>query len=169
MHRETTIVNKNLHKLKRLVSTVVTCIILMKPNKGKKISREEMEKLTEQFRVRVADIERRKKEEMLEITQIWKASNLMGLLSQQISASINHTSQFPFLTFNDDKYSEFMTLIMQNLEVRLFKKGETIYNELDECTEVLFVFSGRYNVGYEMNKNRRFRKQFGPSTIIGGF
>jgi signal-transduction protein with cAMP-binding, CBS, and nucleotidyltransferase domain len=62
-----------------------------------------------------------------------------------------------------------MTLIMQNLEVRLFKKGEIIYQELDEAHEVLFVFSGRYNVGYEMNKIRRYRKQFGPSTIIGGF
>ena len=66
--------------------------------------------------------------------------------------------QFPFLTFNDDKYSEFMTLIMQNLEVRLYKKGQVIYRELDEALEVLFVFSGRYNVGYEMNKIRRYRK-----------
>ena len=65
---------------------------------------------------------------------------------------------YPFFTFNDDKYSDFMTLIMQNLEVRTFKKGEMIAKELDECHEVLFVFSGRYNVGYEMNKMKRYRK-----------
>jgi hypothetical protein len=62
-----------------------------------------------------------------------------------------------------------MTLIMQNLEVRLYKKGEMIKIELDEGTEVLFVCSGRYNVGYEINKIKRYRKQFGASTIIGGF
>jgi adenosine/AMP kinase len=41
--------------------------------------------------------------------------------------------------------------------------------ELDECNEVLFVIDGRYNVGYEVNKNVRYRKQFGYSTLIGGF
>ena len=29
--------------------------------------------------------------------------------------------------------------------------------------------SGKYNVGYEINKKRYFRKQFGPSTIIGAY
>ena len=77
--------------------------------------------------------------------------------------------RFPFLTFGDDKYSRFMTLIMQNLEVRKFNAGEYIAKELDECLEVLFVISGRYNVGYELNNVERYRKQFGPSTIIGGF
>jgi hypothetical protein len=41
--------------------------------------------------------------------------------------------------------------------------------ELDECNEVLFVVDGRYNVGYEVNKKVRYRKQFGCSTLIGGF
>ena len=46
---------------------------------------------------------------------------------------------------------------------------EVIHKELDECLEVLFVYDGKYNVGYEINKIRRFRKQFGPSTIIGAY
>ena len=29
--------------------------------------------------------------------------------------------------------------------------------------------SGKYNIGFEINKKRYFRKQFGPSTIIGGY
>lgn len=99
---------------------------------------------------------------------MWKVGSTLNLGVSPFSASQSGKS-FPFLTFADDKYSEFMTLIMQNLEVRLFKKGLIIYQELDEAHEVLFVFSGRYNVGYEMNKIRRYRKQFGPSTIIGGF
>ena len=48
--------------------------------------------------------------------------------------------KYPFLTFQNDLYSEFMTLIMQNLEVRQFQIGEMITRELEECQEVLFVF-----------------------------
>jgi len=31
--------------------------------------------------------------------------------------------EFPFMTFQNDKYSEFMTQIMKNLEVRYYKSG----------------------------------------------
>lgn len=44
-----------------------------------------------------------------------------------------------------------------------------IAHELDECLEVLFVLQGRYNVGFEVNKQQMYRRQFGHSTIIGGF
>ena len=66
-------------------------------------------------------------------------------------------------------YSKFMTLIMENLEIRKYEKGEIIIKELDECLEVLFVLEGTYNIGYEINKKIKYRKQFGFSTIIGGF
>lgn len=58
---------------------------------------------------------------------------------------------------------------MRSLEARFFVKQEIISKELDECLEVLFVLDGKYDIGYEINKIRRFRKQFGPSTMIGGF
>lgn len=51
-----------------------------------------------------------------------------------------------------------MTKILQNLEVRFFREGEIIYNELDEILEILFIYSGRYNVGFEINKRKYFRK-----------
>ena len=41
--------------------------------------------------------------------------------------------------------------------------------ELEECNQIMFVMSGRYNVGFEINKKRYYRKQFGPSTIIGAY
>jgi signal-transduction protein with cAMP-binding, CBS, and nucleotidyltransferase domain len=62
-----------------------------------------------------------------------------------------------------------MTRVMESLQIRFFEKGEVIARELDECNEVLFVYHGRYIVGYEVNNYSRFRKQFGYSTIIGGF
>ncbi len=73
------------------------------------------------------------------------------------------------MTYEDDEYSNFMTKVMQSLEIRKIQKGEIIARELDECDEILFVFRGRYNIGYEINRKYRFRKQFGCSTIIGAF
>lgn len=61
----------------------------------------------------------------------------------------------------NDYYAKFMTQILKNLETRYIKRKEIISEEQDDCLEVLFVMHGRYNVGYEINKLKRFRKQFG--------
>ena len=62
-----------------------------------------------------------------------------------------------------------MINILNALEVRSFKQNEVISNELEESLEILFVQQGKYDVGYEINKKAFYRRQFGPSTIIGGF
>ena len=62
-----------------------------------------------------------------------------------------------------------MINILNALEFRSFKPDEVIYNEMDESLEILFVYQGKYDVGYEINKKAFYRRQFGPSTIIGGF
>jgi hypothetical protein len=40
---------------------------------------------------------------------------------------------------------------------------------MTESLEILFVEKGFYKVGYEINKKEFLRRQFGPSTNIGGF
>ena len=62
-----------------------------------------------------------------------------------------------------------MIKLLRSLEVRRFNANEMILNELEECHEIIFVQSGRYAVGYEINKLKMFRLQFGERTIIGGF
>lgn len=62
------------------------------------------------------------------------------------------------MTQEDDEYSNFMTKVMQSLEIRKIHKYEMIARELDECDEILFVFQGRYNIGYEINRKNRYRK-----------
>ena len=76
---------------------------------------------------------------------------------------------FPFFTMANDYYAQFMTNIMKNLQGRFYNKGLVIAEEQEECLEVIFVLRGKYNIGYEINRKRRFRKQFGPSTLIGAF
>jgi adenosine/AMP kinase len=57
-----------------------------------------------------------------------------------------------------------MTQIMQFLEISQILESEIIAKELDECNEILFVMDGKYDIGYEINKKIRYRKQFGDST-----
>jgi hypothetical protein len=60
--------------------------------------------------------------------------------------------QYPYYTFDDNIYAQFMLNFMNLLEVRSFKKGELIANEMDEALELLFVERGIYEVGFEINK-----------------
>lgn len=53
--------------------------------------------------------------------------------------------------------------------MRQFEAKEIIREELDECLDIIFVESGKYDYGYEINKKKIYRIQFGCSTIIGGF
>ena len=41
---------------------------------------------------------------------------------------------------------------MLALESRFYKPNDIIYDELDDALEILFVMSGTYNVGYNLNK-----------------
>lgn len=76
---------------------------------------------------------------------------------------------FPYYTFDNDQYCEFMMYLMNSLEYRQFPNKYVIAYELDECTEILFIEQGRYNIGYDINKKIYFRKQLGALSIIGGY
>ena len=62
-----------------------------------------------------------------------------------------------------------MLTVFKFLEPISFEKGEIIYGELDDCDQVFFVYYGKYNIGYEINKHTKMKLRFGSSTIIGGF
>ena len=49
-------------------------------------------------------------------------------------------------------------------EMRKFEKGQIIASEMEEALEIIFIEQGRYNVGYEINKNPFYRVRFGEST-----
>ena len=68
----------------------------------------------------------------------------------------------------DDIYSDFMIQIFNCLEYRLFACKQVIANELEEASEVLYVESGIYKIGYEINKKVYFGRQFGRISMIGG-
>ena len=76
---------------------------------------------------------------------------------------------YPYYRYDHEMYCSFMKNLMNSLEIRKFREGEIIANEMEECLEVMFMVKGRYDVGYEINNKMFFRRQFGQSTNIGGF
>lgn len=50
-----------------------------------------------------------------------------------------------------------MISVLNSLEIRRFDTGEIISKELEAASEMYFVQSGRYNIGYEVNKIVKYR------------
>lgn len=57
-----------------------------------------------------------------------------------------------FYTWNDTQYRDFMMDMLMKLEPRYESENTIIIDELDEMTEIIFVYKGIINVGYEINK-----------------
>mmetsp|Transcript_13415 Transcript_13415/g.20981 ORF Transcript_13415/g.20981 Transcript_13415/m.20981 type:complete len:88 (+) Transcript_13415:825-1088(+) len=62
-----------------------------------------------------------------------------------------------------------MVEMMKTMEVRHFMAREIVVYELDEANEIVFVLEGKYDIGYEINNEKMWRRQFGISTCIGGY
>ena len=76
---------------------------------------------------------------------------------------------YSFYTWSDLQYQNMMIDILGKLEPRKFAARETIYYELDEVNEIIFIETGEYNIGYEVNKIEKFKMRLGPNTVIGAF
>ena len=66
--------------------------------------------------------------------------------------------EISFYDYLDDTYCEFMVELMKTLEIRSFMAKEIIAYELQECTEILFVLEGKYDIGYEINNDKMWRR-----------
>ena len=95
-------------------------------------------------------------------------SNHLNLVNSQ-APIWEHYKHYPFYDWNNAVFQSFMLRILENLEERFFKANEIIYRELDESQEMYFVQSGRYSVGFEINKTIKYRLQFGSRTLIAAF
>jgi len=67
--------------------------------------------------------------------------------------------------------------ILKSLEPRRYIEGDVIYHELEEILEMTFVMNGGFAVGYEINKQTKYKLRFvnmktgyfKVNAIFGGF
>jgi CRP-like cAMP-binding protein len=62
-----------------------------------------------------------------------------------------------------------MITVLQFLEPVMYTAGSYIFSELDDVNEVVFIESGMYDVGYEINKKVILKLRCPARTVIGGF
>ena len=53
-------------------------------------------------------------------------------------------------------YMDFMKEILRSLEPRKEEAKTILYNELDEFVEVLFLYKGQVDIGFEINRKKTF-------------
>ena len=101
---------------------------------------------------------------------LWKFRRFFRITNEIESlVKINKFCKYPYYTYDNEMYSSFMISFMNSLETSFYLANDIIAKELDESLEVLFVDKGRYEIGYEINKKQFMCRQYGASTIIGGF
>ena len=62
-----------------------------------------------------------------------------------------------------------MTNLLKSLEPRQEDAFTMLFEELDEIREVIFIEKGECDVGYEINKKKKFVIRYSTATVIGGF
>ena len=62
-----------------------------------------------------------------------------------------------------------MLAVMKSFVPRRYDENELIYAELDDILEMTFVIKGKYHVGYEINKKKKYVVSLGEGNIIGEY
>ena len=73
------------------------------------------------------------------------------------------------MTWEDSSYREFMLAILSHLEPRFEKKGTVLFEELQEISEVIFIGKGTIDIGYEINRQRRFVMRYTNKIVMGAY
>ena len=62
-----------------------------------------------------------------------------------------------------------MIALLRHLEPRCEPKGTVLYEELEEITEIFFVSNGTMDIGYEINKQRKYVLRYTNRTMVGAY
>ena len=62
-----------------------------------------------------------------------------------------------------------MVQILRSLEPRIEKKDKTIFEELDDINEVIFIEKGQVEIGYELNKKKKYVLRYYDKSLIGAY
>lgn len=62
-----------------------------------------------------------------------------------------------------------MILFLQNLEPISFKRMDVIFGELESVDIIYFMMEGKVDIGYEINRKKKFRIRQKGAFHVGGF
>ena len=79
----------------------------------------------------------------------------------------NH--QPAFYTWNHSEYRNFMIDMLRLLQPRQERANVVIYKELDEINEIIFINSGMFEIGFEINRIATYVLRFKDCNVIGAY
>ena len=72
-------------------------------------------------------------------------------------------------TWKDVIYRDFMMQFLRDLDPWHVHSESIIFDELDDINEVIFIRKGIVEIGYEMNKKKKFVVRYEDKVTIGAF
>lgn len=84
-------------------------------------------------------------------------------------AGFRNCGDCSFYTWEDQNYRDFIMSILTQLEPIFIPAESTMFRELEEIQEVIFVQQGTVHVGFEVNRRQKFVVQFANKVIIGAY
>lgn len=74
-----------------------------------------------------------------------------------------------YYTWEDQEYRSFMMFLLTHLEPRREEEGAILFEELQGVNEVVFVEQGIVEIGYDINKVRKFVLRYNNKTVVGAY
>jgi hypothetical protein len=69
----------------------------------------------------------------------------------------------------DQDYAEFIIRILRALEPKIETEESMLFEELDEINEVIFILDGVIDLGFQINKIKRYVLRFDCNFVIGAY
>ena len=59
--------------------------------------------------------------------------------------------------------------VFRNMEPVNFRKGEIMFNELDDCSYIIFVEKGHTDIGFNINRKVNYVTKKRGAHMVGGY
>jgi len=69
----------------------------------------------------------------------------------------------------DQDYAEFIIKLLRSLDPKIETEDSTIFEELDEINEVIFILDGVIDLRYQINKIKKYVLRFDCNFVVGAY
>ena len=84
-------------------------------------------------------------------------------------APLLSNGKFPFYSWDDQAYREFMINLLRKLEPRREPSGTILYRTIEEVEEMFFIEKGSVNIGFEINRDIKWILRLQKGGVIGAY
>ena len=74
-----------------------------------------------------------------------------------------------YYSWDDEVFRDFMIELLHKLQPRFEREGEILFQELEEINEIFFVCTGQVDIGYNINRERKYVIRYSDRTMIGAY